>query len=249
VTFSIADLDAARPRTVTATVGGQGFSGPYRIAQNEAFDWFTVTPANGLLKSGDVQPFTVTLHPEKMTDRARYKGAFLIRFESGYSRPVVVYADTPYVQAVKPAGDGVWTQFQEAEAASGGKTYAVVDDPAASGGKAIRLEGEEGQEPAEYRFTVPRDAQYFALLRIRADEPTSSHDSVVFGLDDGPLDRAQLRVRTDWSWCMAAQNRAMSLICLQQFDLQAGEHVLKLAPREALYVDLVALTDNPTVFE
>jgi len=48
---------------------------------------------------------------------------------------------------------------------------------------------------------------------------------------------------------MAAHNSQMSLICLEAFELAAGEHVLKLAPRESMHVDLVAITDNPGLFD
>ena len=48
---------------------------------------------------------------------------------------------------------------------------------------------------------------------------------------------------------MAAHNSQMSLICLQAFELTAGEHALKLAPREPLHVDLIAITDNPGLFD
>lgn len=33
------------------------------------------------------------------------------------------------------------------------------------------------------------------------------------------------------------------------FEVTVGEHVLKLAPRESMYVDLVAVTDNPGLFD
>ena len=48
---------------------------------------------------------------------------------------------------------------------------------------------------------------------------------------------------------MAAHNHKMSLICLEAFQLTAGEHILKLAPWDAMYVDLVAVTDNPEMFD
>ena len=47
----------------------------------------------------------------------------------------------------------------------------------------------------------------------------------------------------------AAHNRKMSLICLQPVKLTAGEHTLKLAPREPIHLDLIAITDNPGIFE
>jgi len=249
VVFSTADLAARRTLTVTAKVGGTGFSSPYTIAQNDAFDWFSVTPKAGTLKSGDTVTFTIAVKPELMTSRSRYKGAFLIRMADGFSRPVLVYADTDYKQPAKPARQGVWAQYLEAEAPSGGKVYEVVNDADASGGKAIKLEGSEGKEPAEYRFTAPKDGKVYLLVRLRNERPDKTDSSVVFGLDDGDMDRSKLRARSDWSWCMMAQNRSMSLICLQSFDVKAGEHVIKLAPREAVLVDMLAVADNPEMFE
>jgi hypothetical protein len=247
--FAAAETAAAAAKTVTATVQGPGFSARYRIAQNDAFDWFTVTPAAGTLESGRIASFTVTLRPERMTARALYKGAFLLRLAGGLSRPVMVYAVTSYQQAVKPARDGVWTQFIEAEAPTAGGPYEATADPTSSGGRALLLAGKAKENPVEYRFTVPRAGKYFVLLRVRGEEPVGQHDSLYFGVDAGPLETAQLRVATTWSWCMAAQNRSMSLICLQSFDLTAGDHVVKLSPRESVLIDLLALTDNPAIFE
>jgi hypothetical protein len=247
--FTVAETAGGAAKTVTAAVQGPGFSSRYRIAQNEAFDWFTVTPAAGTLESGRTEGLSVTLRPERMTARALYKGAFLIRLTSGYSRPVMVYAATAYEPAVKPAGAGVWSQFLEAETPSGGATYEVAADSTAAGGRCLLLSGPASAAPAEYRFTVPQAGKYFVVLRVRGDAPVGQHDSIRFGVDTGALESAQLRVATTWGWCLAAQNRSMSLICLQNFELAAGDHVVKLAPRESVYVDLVALTDNPAVFE
>jgi hypothetical protein len=36
---------------------------------------------------------------------------------------------------------------------------------------------------------------------------------------------------------------------LQSFDLDAGEHLLKLAPRDSIYIDMMAVTDNPAMFD
>jgi hypothetical protein len=247
--FTAAETAAAATKAVTAKVLGPGFSGRYRIAQNDAFDWFTVTPAEGVLESGRSESFTVTLRPERMTARALYKGAFLIRLASGFSRPVMVYAATGYQQAMKPAREGVWTQFIEAEAPTGGGSYEVVADPAASGGHGLLLSGPAKENPVEYRFTVPRAGKYFVVLRVRGEAPLGQHDSIHFSVDAGPQESAQLRTATAWSWCLAAQNRSMSLICLQSFDLTAGDHVVKLSPREPVSLDLLALTDTPGIFE
>ncbi|MEN6303803.1 MAG: hypothetical protein ABFD96_13815, partial [Armatimonadia bacterium] len=48
--FSSDAVKAAGEQPVVATVKGQGFSSAYRIAKNDAFDWFTVTPEQGILR-------------------------------------------------------------------------------------------------------------------------------------------------------------------------------------------------------
>ena len=86
-------------------------------------------------------------------------------------------------------------------------------------------------------------------MRIRSDEPVGAHDTVRFALDDGSLDEACLLSATSWGWSLAAHNRQQRLTRLQAFDLSAGEHVLKLAPRDSIYIDLIAVTDNPAMFD
>jgi len=247
--FSPSDVRSGRSRSVTATVGGEGFSGRYRIARNEAFDWFHVTPEAGVLESGKTETFVVMPRPGRMTGRPLYRGAFLIRLDSGYSRPVLVYARTDFVPAMKPEREGSWVAYAEAEAPVAGKARDTIADPLASGGKCILLAGSAGKDAVEYRFRVPLAGHYFVLLRVKSDEPVESHDSLLFSVDGGPLERARLRSAGSWTWSLAAHNREMSLICLQPFKLTAGEHVLKLAPRASIYVDLVAITDDPKLFD
>ena len=139
--------------------------------------------------------------------------------------------------------------YIEAEEPDNQKTYKTVTDPEASQGKCLQLSGPSGEDPVEYRFSVPKTGRYFLLLRVKSDEPTGSHDSLYFGIDNGAFDRAQLRTTASWGWSMAAHNRKMSLICLQAFELAAGDHVVKLAPRESMHIDLVAVTDNPGLFD
>jgi hypothetical protein len=246
--FSAEEVKAPSAKSVVATVKGEGFSSPYRIAQNDAFDWFTVTPAQGVLQSGQTVPFTVSVVPERMKTRKVYRGVFLLRLANGYSRPVSVYARTDFVPPVKPAGDGSFVTYLEAEAPSGGSAYVIVPDASASGAKCVLVSGRSDSQPAEYRFTVPADGSYVVLMRVRSEEPVGSHDSLQFGLDDQPLEEATLRSDTAWAWSMMAHNRQQRLTCLQPFKLKAGEHVLKLTPRESLYLDLIAVTTNPGPF-
>ena len=247
--FSPAESAEGSSRTVTARVGGTGFSSVYRIAQNEEFDWFRVSPDSGTLESGQQVTFTVTLLPEKMQKSPVYRGAFLIRLANGYSRPVMVYAKTDVIPEAKPVRDGVFVEYLEAESHLEGQAEARVEDEQASGRACLFLARDTSKEPIEYRFSVPETGKYYLLARIRSDEPVGAHDTVRLALDGGSLEEACLLSGTSWCWSMMSHNRKYRATRLQAFDLSAGEHVLRLAPRESLFVDLIAVTDNPAMFD
>lgn len=247
--FTGAETAQAAPRAVIARVTDPSFRGTYRIAQNEAFDWFTVSPPAGSISGKQAVTLQVQLHPERMTSRALYRGAFLVRLENGFSRPVTIYAATSYQPPVKPAGEGVWTQFVEAEDAGNASAYPAAADAGASGGRCLLVSGDSKAKPLELRFNVPRPGKYYLVLRIRGESPVDRHDSIRLGIADGALEKCQLRTATAWSWCLAAQNRSMSLICLQDLDLAPGPQVFRIAPLEAVSLDLAALTDHPKIFE
>ena len=236
-------------RSVTARVGGAGFSSAYRIAQNEEFDWFRVSPDSGTLESGQQVTFTVTMLPEKMQGSPVYRGAFLIRLANGYSRPVMVYAETDVIPEAKPVREGVFVEYLEAESHLEGQAEARIEDGRASGGACFLLSRDTSKEGIEYRFSVPKAGKYFLLMRIRCEEPVSAHDTVRFALDGDSLEEACLLGSTSWGWSLMAHNRKMRLTRLQAFDLSVGEHVLRLAPRDSVHVDLIAITDNPAMFD
>ena len=100
-------------------------------------------------------------------------------------------------------------------------------------------------------FITPNhhEAEAVTHMRIRSDEPVDSHDTVRFAMNNGRLDEACLLSGASWGWSLAAHNRKQRLTRLQAFELSAGEHVLKLAPRDSIYVDLIAVTDNPAMFD
>jgi hypothetical protein len=104
--FSPDEVRSGSAKTIVAAVEGQGFSSPYRIAKNDAFDWFAVTPEQGVLQSGQTVEFTLTVIPDRMQTRKVYRGAFLIRLANGLSCPVTVYAKTDFAPPVKPDSEG-----------------------------------------------------------------------------------------------------------------------------------------------
>ncbi len=245
--FSPDEVNAAAEKTVEVSVTDNGFASDWRIAQNDDFDWFTVSPDRGMMKSSDKFHVTVKLIPEKMKERSLYSGAFLVRLANGFSRPVTIYARTDYVQPIKP-DTKAFVAWIEAETPSGGSSPKVVSDPLASGGKCIELSKTKNGAPIEYRFSVPADDHYIVLMRIRSDDSSASKDALRFSLDDQEPGRCSLRVKPDWSWCMAAQTGSY-FTCLQSFQLSAGEHLIRIIPRQSLSLDMIAVTPNPKPFE
>ncbi|MCL2710189.1 MAG: hypothetical protein FWE95_04850 [Planctomycetaceae bacterium] len=85
----------------------------FQIRQNNVFDWFTVTPANGTINPGETLTLTVTADPTKLTGRPKFRGAFLARTPNGLSRPVSVYAKGVYTEDKRPASAGPNTVYLE----------------------------------------------------------------------------------------------------------------------------------------
>ena len=236
----------SKAQTVRADIGGKNFSSEYRIRKNKVFRWFTVTPASGKLNSGEKIIFTVKLNPEFMKKRSIYKGVFLLRLKNGYSRPVSIYAKTDVKQLVKPAKQA--TLYIEAEKTVNGKEYyAELKDSEASGGKYILLSG-RNRKAAQYSFNISKAGKYFVVMRVKSDKPVSSHDSLQFSVDGGEMKTAHLQSDTCWTWALAANND-QHLKHLKAFKLKKGKHIIKVMPKEAIYLDLISITEKPELFE
>jgi hypothetical protein len=250
--FSVVNGKDSGAQSITARVGGNDFSATYTIRQNQAFDWFSVSPSSGTLASGDTIRFTVKLKPEQMTHHKSYKGAFLIRLANGLSRPVAIYAQTDVPGPITPQKDGTTAIYAEAENPSGGLPYQVMNDPKASKGKCVLIPNEDKLQrtkPAEYAFEIPKDGRYFVLMRIKSDEPVGLHDSLKYGIDGGDIKAAHLSSATSWTWALAANNGDKRMVYLKMHELSKGKHVIKILPREGVRLDAIVLTDNPQLFE
>ncbi|MBE6371874.1 MAG: right-handed parallel beta-helix repeat-containing protein [Lentisphaerae bacterium] len=70
-----------------------GYSGGFRIVRPEFSPFFSVIPAEGMIKPGETVELTVTALPERAPEARKNCGAFLIRTPDGLARPVSVYFD------------------------------------------------------------------------------------------------------------------------------------------------------------
>jgi Right handed beta helix region len=247
--YTVKDGKASAAQAVTATIGGKGFTADYKIRKNNVFDWFTVSPASGKLISGRKINFTVKLNPEKMKDQVNYKGVFLIRLKNGFSRPVSIYAKTDIKHPQEPARKGVYTLYIEAEKPSGGKPYTMKDDPKASGGKYVYVNGlGKRKQPAVYTFNISKSGKYYILMRVKSAPPVGMHNSIFFGLDGKKPTRANLPSGEIWIWANAS-NSNTGMMYLKAHKLKKGKHTISIMPRESISLDSIAITDNPGIFE
>ena len=232
----------------------------FTIAKTEAADWFEVTPASGILHTGQTITFEVKLKKERLSEREIWKGAFLIRFEDGLSRPIAVYAKSEPINIadnIKKYGAAV--TFIEAENPVSGAPHTVISDANAGHGKALDFRAVNyNSYPAAptdpkrinvYEFTVPKDGIYTIALRIRADEPFGMHDSLYASIDSEKLTRFDLgdHIQKEWHWCVPSglsKNRST----FGAFRLKAGKHTLRIAPREQMFIDTIAVSDDIRAF-
>lgn len=249
---------------VTATVCNEvEFRKKFTIVKTDAADWFEVFPKSGYIQNDHSITFSVKLKKERLPERRNWRGAFLIRFDDGLSRPVAVYA--------KSCGSSVRNTakklnanviFIEAEKPLSGSSYKVISDKNANGGKALDLKANGyvpyKNPPADkkfinvYEFTVPKDGLYTIALRMKAEKPYGSHDSLYAAVDSDKLvfvSTAQ-HINSEWQWSVPSglkKNPSLSGSFGACF-LKAGKHTLKLAAREQFYLDAIAISDNPNVF-
>lgn len=249
---------------VTATAcKSVAFRQSFTIVKTDAADWFEVFPSSGILQTGQSITFSVKLKKERLPERRNWRGAFLIRFADGLSRPVAVYAKacgSSIKNTAKKLNANVI--FIEAEKPVSGSSYKVIDDPAANGKKALDFKA-NGYVPFKnppkdqkfvntYEFSVPKDGYYTIALRMRADQPFGSHDSLYAGVDSDKLVFIGFgkHISTEWKWAVAPRLRKTKELSgsLGACYLKAGKHTLKLAAREQLYLDAIAISDDPEVF-
>lgn len=241
---------------VVATVAGSNFSGRYRIAKNSDFDWFTVTPDSGTVKSGDRVTFTVRTIPDRFRGRPLMRGAFLIRFENGLSRPVSVYAETGWEMPLKPHKPGDVAIYLNPETADKGKKFPRANPahgPEEDGCVEFPARGkpEKSGSPylLEFEFDVPEEGYYGLFVRADVPSPAGAHDSFFYGFDDQPMIPGSFAEARSGRkrWYMVAQSGPQETRSACHFT--RGRHKLRISPRESTRIGLIAVTDNHYAFE
>ena len=243
---------AAMPAQVkiTATVGGKNFKSAYTIRKNDVFDWITVTPSKGVLKSGDKVTFTVKFDPEKMNERRIYRGAFSLRLANGFSRVVTVYADTDFVQPFKLEKAGETAVYIDPVPARAYRvknnkpsTVTPRDNPLGRDGKVVIP---SSRSIYEYTFDVPKDGRYYVMIHGCIPKFRST---IYAAVDNDKMEQAMLQAKTHMTW-MPLAPAARFGNSNRYYDLKKGTHKLRIkAGKNTFHFDGIVVTDSPGSFE
>ena len=249
LTLDCRHLDFAVMPGTTATLTARLSAGParqFRILQNAANEWFEVLPATGTLTPG--QDMVLTVNLRQPAAKTRLKGAFAVKLDDGFSRPVTVYAGEGTSPKITAATPGVTTVI-EAESAQPGHPFALVAATDASGGKVLHLNGAKNaldeSKVAVYRFTVPADGWYYPAVCFR---PGSSSDlaSFYFRIDDEKFGMALMRYSAGWCWAgVTDRNDKTKKGWFEPIKLTAGEHRLAIAAKDNVELDAFAILTDP----
>ncbi|MBO5644039.1 MAG: right-handed parallel beta-helix repeat-containing protein [Lentisphaeria bacterium] len=239
------------------------FSGKFVVRKNEVADWFEVTPSQGVIKDGNELKLQVRIKPGFTSKYRKYRGAFLVRFENGLSRPVSVYLDTDYKAPAYPEKAGVKNIYIDFTKVSRGKQYAVVPHPDGGRGSVLKFSTSSysmhpkefkgtAEDIAEYDFDIPADGTYFLMIRGCRQGKHPIMDACFMALDDAPLTLQSLTLtfsdRMSWVWPQLPEANKKIHEC-KALKLKKGRHVLKIAPRKPLYFDSFCITTDPRIFE
>lgn len=261
-TLRFADGEYIRTFTLKADKGVE-FQSSFTIAKPDVFNWFEVTPAKGTVRSGEEITFTVKLKKERMPERENWRGAFAIRFADGLSRPVALYAKgkkRDIAELVRK--HNVFFKEIDLEKPSRGKQYPIIKDADASNGTAVMFMAPgfdvlpapfpAGKDIAEYDFTVPEDGWYFVVFRSKALEPVGIHDSLYTAIDSNKMSQYNLssHTKTYWNWSVPTglSHKTKPASRIGAYHLKKGKHTLKVAPRESVMLDSVAITGCNKIF-
>ena len=207
---------------VKLTCGGAGYRRPFRVCKNDDMGWFSVSPASGVVESGKDVVFTVAFDAAAMGARRMWRGAFLVRTDDGFSRPVTLYAETDHVppfRAEKPGETAI---------------YAKVD-PANPFGT--------------YTFDVPKDGRYYFMMRARRTSPVRARETVSVKVDGDEADVSTLQNHRWPTWMVLAPGGTY-MCWIRYYDFKAGAHTLVLAPGDGNpSIEGLVLTDSPGSFE
>ncbi|MDF3129977.1 right-handed parallel beta-helix repeat-containing protein [Kiritimatiellaeota bacterium B1221] len=196
-------------------------------------DWLKITPASGV--TGDADQMLQVDMGKAPEDLGLHRGSFTIRTTGGYFRTmpveVLVRPENP-VRLVLEAEDaevtGRYLRFED-EVAGGG---AYLEIPYQTKPSLRFKTSDDADSELKFTFKVPEDGLYYISGNVMVPGPDGpNRDSMFMALNDAVFTRWNLTQagRAEWN---VQRLQGGSGSDGMAFALKAGEHVLRLRPRE-----------------
>ncbi len=207
----------------------------FAVLKPDAASFFDVEPKAGQLGSSS-QKLKISLVPGELKKPGLFKGAFIVKFENGFSFPVSVYAkcpsDTPdIVIPIESFSNVPQGKLQAAEGSSSAKALLL------DGGDADKA----GSFFIEADISVPEGEPRFLSAKAKAPvQPAVEHDSLFISVDGAEPVKIDLVSSMDWalSPLTFAKDGQSTLI-------KPGTHKVRIYPRESIIFDALVLNVNP----
>ena len=222
----------------------EGAEKRFRILQNTALDYFEVSPSQGVLRSGE--PLELKVKLLRKDENKRFKGAFVVKLDDGFSRPVTVYSGQDAEFNIAADTPGVIALLNPENAQN--NSYETTDF---EGRRAMLLKGENRKlnedKTAEFRFSVPEENWYYLAICFRPLTPYSSLSSIFYKVNDGEFGMSLMRYSSDWCWAGLTNRNIRQRGWFIPMKLAKGEHTLTVSAREDIAVSALAILCDPEV--
>ena len=208
---------------VTAIHDGKGAAVPFTVRVNDATDWFSVSPREGVIEPGGKAVLTVRFDASKMNDRRHYRGAFLVRAPNGLSRVCSIDAETDFLMPDRP-------------------------DPAAEYFPLGKVSLRRGQSQ-EFEFEVREEGRYMIAIQGRSTDPQVRWPKLTGAVDgDRPEPYDQYFYKYP-AWALVVPGRGQDNRT-RYYKLAPGRHKVRLEVKSGgMTVTQLAITCAPELFK
>ncbi len=213
--------NAVRSEQVTLSATRPGFKSEFRVVQPEATRHFRVQPSSGILQYGNPVVLMVSSCPDNISIARRNTGAFAVRLNNGFSRPVSVTTDSRRNPVLLHAARSK---------AVFGKTLKNSDD-------SIVVE-----------FILPKAGSYYLFVKNGKRKSTLAEVSCDDGVGEACSLTKPLYSGTESWHCLKRRSGKQKN---HPYALSAGKHTFIIKPyKNYKHPDYTkcALTDDPDAF-
>ena len=247
---------AVSPQTQTVTARWTGSADaapvPFRVRLNDAFDWFAVSPSEGVIGPDNPVTFSVSYNAAKMNDRRFYRGAFLVQMTNGLSRVCSLVAATDFVPPFKAAKPGETAWYFDAFKPEKG-TPRIQDDARGQAGRVVAVG--KMRDALEYVFDIPKAGRYYLFVHGAVggpDEPLDAHgysSKLKVSVDGAPAEVSVQQAQKYMTWTMLTPGCTQGNM-IKWYDWKPGRHTVAIRGETGgLLFDGLCATDAPGSFE